>query len=125
VNDTQCKEETTLAEGECTWIYLTNDSSTTNGICELKTTERYECEDLNRTSQCEDGAYITILKNQCGRYPEESSGDSDSDSKICKQLCEVITLNTKCEEDRVSDCFWLDENTTAEVKVEGKCVNRV
>lgn len=123
VNDTQCKDESKL-EGGCTWIYKNNDT-TTNGICVKKDTNAYSCENLNRTDQCEDGAFIRILSNgECKLYPD----DSNSDVYVCKNHC-IKLVNGDCKA-RQKDCFWLDENTTVSEDppgepVEEKCVNKV
>jgi hypothetical protein len=120
VNDSQCVLETTL-EGNCTWIYEKNDSSS-NGICVPKNTTLYECTDLNRTDQCEDGAGVKELEGKCGIYPNDNTG-------TCKLLCSVITAQTSCANtdgtNRGSDCFWLYQNTTDDPDFLAQCVNKV
>jgi hypothetical protein len=119
INDTQCASEQEL-EGGCTWMYKFEDESLTNGICIQKNTEEYECINISRRNQCENGGGVKMLENQCGIY-----------DNACKLLCNLINSNSICDgDDRENDCFWLEGNSTAtqedpDYPVIPKCVNKV
>jgi hypothetical protein len=115
VNDTQCKDENTL-DGSCTWIYKYNDLST-NGICVEKSSEKYSCHDLNRTSQCVSGADLEILiQSQCELYEDHPGKHS------CKGSCNKKNLDSECNKD--DSCYWLEESSTL-IQANVNCVDKV
>jgi hypothetical protein len=109
VNDIQCISSDLLS-GICTWIYESNDYASV-GECVLKSDNEYSCSDINRISQCENGAEITVLNNKCGIY-----------SGKCEQKCEFETSSETCKS-RSMECFWLDGNIANEIA--GRCITLV
>jgi hypothetical protein len=112
VNDTQCfpSSTSTVVDGGCTWIYISNNEIYTNGKCIETSDESNSCDFINRMSQCADGGGITSLADKCGLYNNE-----------CKTLCSKIDENT-CKNIRSSDCFWIEKNGT---EYSGRCVDKV
>jgi hypothetical protein len=109
VNDTQCSSSSTVVDGACTWIYISNNGAYSNGNCIRRSDESISCDFINRMSQCANGGGITSLSDKCGLYNNE-----------CKILCSTIDEST-CKNSRSSDCFWKEDGT----EYSGRCVDKV
>jgi hypothetical protein len=130
VNDDQCFSTSTTKDGECTWIYLTNDEEDDDGSCIAKNNTDVECEYINRTEQCEPGGGITKLSETCTWIYSTNDEEDDNGSCIGKNNtdveCEYINRTSQCESGggitKLSGtCSWIYSTNDGEID-EGICI---
>jgi hypothetical protein len=109
-NDSQCN---LISDEGCTFIFDSNDGY--NGTCVDKKTETYDCDDIKRINQCNNGGEIAMLNDVCGTYTYEMTR--------CEVKCSKILNDNICENDRSNDCFWIMNDEENSVNIQ--CVNKV
>jgi hypothetical protein len=110
-NDSQCER---VLGGTCTYIYSYESTSSTVGTCESKNTNDVICNDIKRSSQCDDGGNILSLNGMCGLY-----------GPTCETLCSNIGDEDICKDDRSDDCFWLIQSENHFSDLSTLCIDKV
>jgi hypothetical protein len=75
------------------WVYSTDDPNDMDGTCVSEFISGFECENITRVSDCDNGNGIGDLVQKCKNY-----------NGVCKERCFSLT-NEECIS-RDIDCYY-------------------
>jgi hypothetical protein len=82
------------------------------GTCISVDSSGYNCDDIKRKDQCENGGGMELLNGMCGLY-----------GSVCKMKCEEINDEDICGNIRSEDCLWIWNDV--ENRITTQCKSKV